>query len=187
MTERYAWRFSCVPPAGGSIVCNFGEESTEMSVSRRSFIRSAAVCALTTGVLLRTPLAAFGQAAGGGAMDFPIPYEATTTPLFHFTRATFEPYLKGIFFAAGGRSRMVELQLVEIRGYAPPSGALLATKAYRRTDCFSLLFRSAAPLSQLSSIHKLEHAALGKFDLFMTESVGRGDYFYEAVINHVAS
>ena len=156
-----------------------------MSVSRRSFIRSAAVCALATGALLRTPLAAFGQT--GAALDFAIPYEATTSPVFHFTRATFEPYLEGIFTAAGvGRGR-VELQLVAIRDYAPPSGARLATKAYRRTDCFSLLFRSAAPLSQLSCIHRLEHAALGEFDLFLTESVGRGGYFYEEVINHVAS
>ena len=156
-----------------------------MSVSRRSFIRSAAVCALATGALLRTPLAAFGQA--GATLDFAIPYEAATSPVFHFTQATFEPYLKGIFVANGGRSRTVELQLVAIRDYVPPSGARLTTRAHRRTDCFSLLFRSAAPLSQLSSIHKLEHAALGEFDLFLTESVGRGEYFYEAVINHVVS
>ena len=157
-----------------------------MSISRRRFIRSAAVCALATGALLRTPLAAFGPAAGSG-LDFAIPYEATTSPVFHYTQATFEPYLNGIFVAAGGRSRWVELQLVAIRGYAPPSGALVTTRVHRRTECFSLLFRSAAPLSQLSSIHTLEHAALGEFDLFLTESVGRGGYFYEAVINHVAS
>ena len=156
-----------------------------MSVSRRSFIRSAAVCALATGALLRTPLAAFGQA--GAAQDFAIPYEATTSPVFHFTQATFEPYLQGVFAAAGVGGRGVELQLVAIRGYAPPSGARLTTRAHRRTDCFSLLFRSAAPLSRLSSIHTLEHAALREFDLFLTESVGRGGYFYEAVINHVAS
>jgi hypothetical protein len=154
-----------------------------MSVSRRSFIRSAAVCALATGALLRTPLAAFGQA--GATLDFAIPYEAATSPAFHFTQATFEPYLQGIFAAAGVGGRRVELQLVAINGYAPPTGARLTTRAHRRTDSFSLLFRSAAPLSQLSSIHTLEHAALGEFDLFMTESVGRGEYFYYAVINHV--
>ena len=152
-----------------------------MSVSRRSFIRSAAVCALATGALLRTPLAAFGQTG------FAIPYEATTSPVFNFTRATFDPYLNGTFTAAGLRSRTVELQLVAIRDYASPSDARLITRAQRRTDCFSLLFRSAAPLSQLSSMHRLEHAALGQFDLFLTESVGRDGYFYEAVINHVVS
>jgi hypothetical protein len=156
-----------------------------MSVSRRSFIRSAAVCALATGALLRSPLTAFGQAAGGSY--FAIPHEATTSPAFYFTRETFEPYLQGIFLAAGGRTRTVELQLVAIRDYAPPSDSRLITRAQRRTDCFSLLFRSAAPLSQLSSTHTLEHAALGKFDLFMTESLGRGEYLYEAVINHVTS
>ena len=158
-----------------------------MSVSRRSFIRSASVYALVAGALLRTPLAAFGQAGGGGGQDFAIPYEATTSPLFNYTQATFEPYLNGIFTAAGSRTRTVELQLIEIRGYAPPSGARLTTRLQRRTDCFSLLFRSAAPLSELTSIHKLEHAALGKFDLFMTGSVGRGGYIYEAVINHLVS
>ena len=156
-----------------------------MSVSRRSFIRSAAVCALATGALLRTPLAAFGQA--GAALDFAIPYEATTSPVFHFTQSTFEPYLQGIFVAAGVGGRRVELRLVAINGYAPPSGARLTTRAPRRTDCFSLLFRSAAPLSQLSGIHRLGHGALGEFDLFMTESAGRGEYFYCAVINHVLS
>lgn len=156
-----------------------------MSVSRRSFIRSAAVCALATGALLRNPFAVFGQAGADGY--FAIPYEATTSPVFHYTQATFEPYLNGIFTAAGARSRTVELQLVAISGYSPPSGALLTNRVHRRTDCFSLLFRSAAPLSELSSIHTLEHAALGEFDLFLTESVGRGGYFYVAVINHVLS
>lgn len=157
-----------------------------MNVSRRSFIRSAAACALAAGALWRSPLAAFGQAPGSG-FDFPIPYEATTSPVFHFTQATFEPYLQGIFTAAGARSRRVELQLVAIRGYTPSSAALLNRRTLRRTDCFSLLFNSAAPLSELSSIHKLEHAALGEFGVFMTESVGRGGYFYEAVINHLLS
>ena len=156
-----------------------------MSVSRRSFIRSAAVCALATGALLRAPLAVFGQA--GAAIDFAIPYEATTSPVFHFTQATFEPYLQGIFTAAGARSRRVELQLVAIRGYTPSSAALLYRRTLRRTDCFSLLFNSAAPLSESSSIHTLEHAALGEFGVFMTQSVGRGGYFYEAIINHLLS
>ena len=156
-----------------------------MSVSRRSFIRSATVCALATGALLRTPLAAFGQSGAG--VDFAIPYEATTSPVFNFTQATFEPYLQGIFIAVGVGGRTVELQLVAIRGYVPPSGASIPLRSHRRTDCFSLLFFSAEPLSQLSSIHTLGHAALGKFGLFLTESAGRGGYFYEAVINHITS
>lgn len=156
-----------------------------MSVSRRSFIRSAAVCALAAGALLRTPLAAFGQA--GAAQNFAVPYEATTSSVYNFTQATFEPYLQGIFTAAGVGRRQVELQLVAIRGYAPPSGGRLTAATYRRTDCFSLLFHSAEPLSQLSSIHTLGHGALGKFNLFLTESAGRGGYFYESVINHVTS
>jgi len=160
-----------------------------MSVSRRRFLRSGAVCALTTGVLLRPALVALGQEGGGGvntALDFQIPYEATTNPVFYFTRATFEPYLNGVFVAAGAGGRRVQLKLVGIRDYAPGAGTRLTTRPHRRTNCFSLRFQAAGPLRQLTDTHAVEHGGLGKFDLFMTQSQVRGVRFYEAVINHVA-
>lgn len=143
------------------------------------------MCALATGALLRTPLAALAQdARSNPSLDFRIPYEATVSPVFYFTRATFEPYLNGIFTAAGVGGKRVQLTLVAVRGYTPSSTTRLTTTPHRRTDCFSLTFRTTGQLRQLTNTHTLEHAALGRFDLFMTESTGRGARYYEAVINH---
>ena len=147
------------------------------------------MCTLTAGLFLRSPLAAFGQMGGRSnpALDFQIPYEATTNPVFYFSRATFDPYVGGIFTASGVASRKVQLTLVDIRDYAPAAATRLTTRPQRRTDCFALQFRASAQLRQLSTIYNIEHAALGKFDLFMTESQVKGVWFYEAVINHVAA
>lgn len=159
-----------------------------MSLSRRKFLRSGAVCALATGALLRTPLAALAQEAPTNPeLDFPIPYEAATSPVFYFTRATFDPYLNGVFTSAGADGRKVQMKLVGIRDYAPSAGTRLTTRPCRRTDCFALQFRASAPLSRLNATHAVEHGALGKFGLFMTESSVRSAFLYEAVINHPAS
>lgn len=144
------------------------------------------MCALTTGALLRNPLASLGQDRAGAnpALDFPIPYEATTSPVFYFTRTTFEPYLGGAFFAQGADGKQVRLLLVAIRDYTPGTGTRLTTKPHRRTDSFSLHFRSAAPLRQTTATHTLAHDALGSFDLFMTQAEEQNAWLYEAVINH---
>jgi hypothetical protein len=160
-----------------------------MSVSRRIFLRSGAACALTVGALYKSPLAAFGQsgARSNPHVDFQLPYEATTNPVFYFTRATFDPYVGGVFSAPGVAGRNVQLTLVGISSYAPASATKLMTRPARRTDCFSLQFRATGQLRQLSTTHNMEHGALGKFDIFMKETEVNGELFYEAVINHVAS
>ena len=145
------------------------------------------MCALTAGALVRNPLAAFGQEGADPSRDFPLPYEATTSPVFYFTRATFEPYLNGTFYAQGAGGKQVRLKLVAIRDYAPAANTRLTTAPHRRTDCFSLQFRSAAPLRQTTSLHTLAHDALGSFDLFMTQFEERNAWLYEAVINHPAT
>jgi hypothetical protein len=139
-------------------------------------------------VLLRNPLAALGQdgARANPALDFQLPYEATTNPVFYFTRATFEPYVGGVFSAPGVGGGRVQLRLVGISDYEPSPATRLTTRPRRRTNCFALQFRAAGQLRQLTTIHGLEHGALGRFDLFMTESQAGGAHFYEAVINHVA-
>jgi hypothetical protein len=81
----------------------------------------------------------------------------------------------------------VDLTLVSVHDCKPDAKSLNVTKKSRPSECFTLNFRASGPLTELSSIYKLRHGALGDFDLFMTR---RGDtdgvIFYEAVINHVA-
>lgn len=156
-----------------------------MSVSRRSFLRTGAVGALSAGLIFKFSNFAFGQksAWSNPALDFQIPLEAANDPVFYYTRAMFEPYVGSVFQVRPGL-RTVNLKLVSARNYQPSSTSVTTGKT-RSTDCFSLLFRASESLPDFSTIHKLKHPALGKFDLFMTRSEGDGKVFYTAVINHL--
>lgn len=159
-----------------------------MPLSRRSFLRSGTLTAFAAGCAFGPGRLAFGQNIHdtNPAVDFQIPYEATQNPVFYYTRQTFEPYVGGIFRGRAAGGGPVSLELLRATGYSPSAATRIMTKRARPTDSFSLTFRAARPLSELSTIHTLEHAALGKFDLFMTRAVeGRGRVLYEAVINHV--
>jgi hypothetical protein len=171
-----------------------------MSVTRRKFLRSGAITVLSAGLVFRAGAVALGQdvkrpdAARGLR---PIPQQAQQDPVFAYTRATFEPYVGGTFTTRGVGGTTVELTLVAVRDRNPKPAAATKTKRgavavsssveTRRVDCFSLLFRSPARLSELTTIYRLEHAALGTLDLFMTPSEDEhGQIFYEAIINHVS-
>lgn len=158
-----------------------------MSLPRRRFLKTCALSALGAGCALGPGLPAFAQdlIRPDPALDFQVPFEAQQSPLFYYTRATFEPYVGGVFrgFNNGGS---VHLQLLRVSGYTPKAGTRIMRGRRRRdTDSFTLTFRAGRYLPK-GSVHLLEHAALGRFQLFMTRYVSpRGQIFYEAVINHV--
>ena len=89
-----------------------------MSVTRRKFLRSGAITVLSAGLVFRPGAIAFGQdvkrpdAARG---LYPIPQQAQRDPVFAYTRATFEPYVGGIFSTRGVGGGTVELTLVAVR------------------------------------------------------------------------
>ena len=159
-----------------------------MPQSRRSFLRSGTFAALAAGCALGAPHLVFGQdSRGGAAADHQLPFEATQNPVFYYTQSTFEPYVGGIFSGRGG-GRTVNLELVRVSGHVPTRNApKMARKASPATRSFSLTFHADGPLSELSTIHTLEHAALGRFDLFLTrrgeDEAGR--IIYEAVFTHL--
>ena len=162
-----------------------------MPVTRRKFLRSGATAALAAGLLFRPGALAFGQdkKQPDSANGFKIPFEAQQNPVFYYTRATFEPYVGGVFLTRGLGGGTVELTLVNVHDWNPKSTAKTkrgVVSESRRTDTFSLLFRASGQLPELSTIYRIQHGALGEFDLFMTPSKGaHGELFYEAVINHL--
>jgi hypothetical protein len=144
--------------------------------------------ALVTSLAFNASALVFGQSLrrSDPAVDFQIPHEATQSPTFYFTRDTFEPYVGGIFTTRGVGGRTVNMKLQPIRDCTPKTTTRLMTKPARKSDCFALTFRAPARLSDLTTIYRLKHGALGEFDVFMTERAGvRGVYFYEAVFNHL--
>jgi hypothetical protein len=117
----------------------------------------------------------------------PIPFGAQQSPLFYFTRGTFQPYVGGVFVAsAGGKS--ISITLAEVRGYTPKAWGTSSPGRVQPTNCFALEFSSTdeVELTDLASIYDIRHAALGEFPLFMTRRDGTAwTSLYEAVFNHL--
>jgi uncharacterized protein DUF6916 len=174
-----------------------------MSIARRSFLRSAALTTLSAGVALGSAELILGQQPMKGVAperktqptrriqradtgDFPIPLEAQESELFHFKASTFTPYVGDIFQIPNARGEMITLRLVSVSEYKVKKGTRLATGKTRQTESFSLTFSAREKLSPFTSIHKMSHPALGKFDLFLTSrETEDGTFMYEAVFNRI--
>jgi len=157
--------------------------------SRRSFLRSGTLAALAAGCALATPQLTFAQERKRPtpATDFDLPIEASQNAVFYYTQATFEPYVGGIFRGRGA-GRTVNLELVSVRGQLPPKNApRMMRKAGPATRSFTLTFHADGTLSEVTTIHRLEHAALGRFDIFLTRrgEDDAGRIIYEAVFTHL--
>lgn len=155
-----------------------------MGISRRLFIKSGTLTAIAAGVAFGPKHLAFGQhRTQGTSLGFQIPITAQKEPTYMFTRATFDPYVGGIFQAPDARGRMISLTLLRATTNKPT--AKLSTGMPIATDSFSLMFKAARQLPQFTSIHRVSHPSLGKFDLFLTPQEKDGEFYYEAVFNHI--
>jgi hypothetical protein len=159
-----------------------------MRLPRRSFLKSGTLAALSAGVALTSAKLAFGQKRRlvDWGQGFPIPNEAWKDRLLTYTHQSFEPYIGSIFTTSGPWRRTIELKLISVTPYAPRKVTRITTGKPPGTECSSLMFNANAPLPKVSTIITLNHAALGKLDLFLKESRGqRGEMLCEAVINHI--
>jgi hypothetical protein len=160
-----------------------------MLLQRRTFIRDLCRSGVTVGLIVAGSKVGLAQKASRGQLRSPvdpalgIPIEAQKDPVFWFTNETFEPYVGGIFQAPNSRGQLIELRLERVKKFVPNNKL---TKRAGRSDSFTLLFKATAQLPPFTSIHKMQHSALGNFDLFLTPLRGQdGEFLYEAVINHV--
>jgi hypothetical protein len=158
-----------------------------MAISRRFFLKSGSLTALAVGVALSSRRMALGQTQTSGAgLGHQIPINAQRQPTYMFTRATFDPYVGGIFEAPDSRGGMISLKLLSATSNKPSANTRISTARARETDSFSLMFKASAPLPPFTSIHKISHPSLGKFDLFLTpHPQADGVMLYEAVFNHI--
>ena len=158
-----------------------------MAISRRFFLKSGTLTAIAAGVALRPNLLALGQRrTQGTSLGFQIPIKAQQQPTYMFTRATFDPYVGGIFQAPDARGKMVSLTLLSATTNKPSANTKISTGNAVATDSFSLMFKASRELPPFSSIQTVSHPALGKFDLFLVPHPQAGGVMlYEAVFNHI--
>jgi len=155
-----------------------------MSTPRRDFLKSAFMSVAAVGLVSQSAHFAFGQKnrLKDSQGYFQIPEQTFGDPVFHFTQATFEPYLQSDFRVTVGPYKVVNLTLVKVEDQR-----LRPRKGMPRTEgeCFSLLFKADGELSTLQQTYVLQHEALGKFSLFLVDAGGKDrNLHYLAVINH---
>lgn len=156
-----------------------------MATPRRVFLKFAFMSVAAAGLIPASARLAFGQKdrLKDSHGNYQIPAQVPGDPLFHFTQATFEPYLESEFRVTVGPYKTVDLTLVKIEDQRPR-----VRKGMRRTEgeCFLLVFRASGKLSDLQQTYVLQHEALGKFSLFLVDASEKDKgVFYSAVINHM--
>ena len=176
------------PPSDPTTVIS-PEIQNLMLQSRRMFLRAGTLAALSAGAVLSPLKSVFAQAGGGRSAQaagqdaqgyFQVPQEAKSERGYYFTKSTFEPHLNTDF-----KSRLAvvttTLRLIAIEDCPTPA----ATEG--AGECFSLTFRADRELTDLTTLHVFEHAALGEFPMFVSKTVSKGDprgHYYVAVVNH---
>ena len=154
-----------------------------MSISRRGFLQSACASAVAVGLFSGSAVSAFAQKSElkDSRGYFQLPPQVFGDRLFHFTQATFEPYLQSDFRVTVGPYKVVNLTLVKVEDQRPrPRKGMARTEG----ECYTLHFKASARLSDLQQTYVLEHEALGKFSLFLVQAGKQeSDAYYVATIN----
>ncbi len=160
-----------------------------MLLPRRSFLKTGVLSAIYAGLVLGVARAAVGQTSHDRTPTpqtaATMPLAAQTDPVFQFSSATFKPYVGSIFTAPNALGERIPMTLLSLNEFTPKQPSKV-TRSYIRTESFTLVFKADAELPPFTSIHKMNHPALGDFSLFLTNrTADNGDRLYEAVINHI--
>jgi hypothetical protein len=148
-----------------------------MSISRRRFLRSAAVVSAAVAVL-KPGTFVLAQNSHNSRLS-----NTSSTPFQSYSREMFEPYVGDVFRVRAGK-QIINLKLVALEDSQPVSPGI-TTGNIARTDCFSLRFEASRRLSPNSRIYALNHSRIGTFDLFMAPSEEGGKFRHTAVINQL--
>jgi hypothetical protein len=143
-------------------------------LTRRRLIKAGAVATLAAGAGGAGRAVARVQAADAG-LDGPRIGKPQGGPAY-LRHATYEPLVGTEFRVHVPGARALRLRLVEARPLHSPG------------EAFSLLFRGRRRVEIHGGTYRLEHRALGSFELFVNP-VGRGvkGLDLEAVINRIAT
>lgn len=156
-----------------------------MKIPRRKFLKAGVLATAFASIPLKT-----GTSVGQSkklkppADYFPIPPDIQNDPFQYYTKATFAPYVGSTFAVRLSRSQVRYLQLRKVEDMCPASANTSVTTL---GECFSLLFLGPRNAYLQQNTYKFEHAALGKFQLFIVPAgrhpTSKNQEYYKAIIN----
>jgi hypothetical protein len=153
-----------------------------MVVSRRGFMKRGSLLVLAAGVSLSSADRIFGRdtAIESGAKQGDLPPTGDTPAAFNYSKATFTPYVDTVFRIYSGTS-MAIATLVKVEDIGPvPDHNVVGS------ECFVVRFRGTETLPQ--NTYRIEHAALGRFDLFLVPAgKDKKGIYTQAIVNRLNS
>jgi hypothetical protein len=155
-------------------------------LSRRRLLRSGSLSAFSLLLLSATRRLSFGQGLKTDPnFDFPIPLSAVQDPLYHYKQSAFQMFVGTPFNLVSPKAN-VTLTLNSVTGYQPSPNTVITTKPPRPCESFSLSFAASGPLPTKTTLYTVNHAALGKFNLFLRpQAIQKGQLFYEAAFSRL--
>jgi hypothetical protein len=153
---------------------------SELSSTRRNFIKATAITMAVAGVSTGFTKAVFAIGAAPGPMP---EWVKAGDQSLRLVPTTFLPHLNSIFRIRLNTVSAVDLKLVEV---AEDSAVLSANSRTSRTQSFSLEFTGPGFSTFPSGNYLIEHSKLGAFLLFVSP-ISRLNKLarYEAVFNHL--
>jgi hypothetical protein len=152
-----------------------------LSVSRRGFLRTSTLAVAFGSVSLE--LAMVARANNISGEELAVSFEPHGPGPLRFSPSTFSPHLNSNFRVHLNNSSSVDLKLAEVSEDTPsPKSKKYASKS----KSFSLEFTASGSTTFPSGNYLMEHAALGKFLLFISP-VSRSNKRprYQAIFNHL--
>jgi hypothetical protein len=157
-----------------------------MNISRRKFMKTGIMVAACAGIPLKAQFANPQEASGKRAKTAPaikVLAKDETDILDYYTKSTFDAYVNTEFRVRLSEFKVRKIKLVEVRDYANAS----RQQAMQSTgeECFSLFFTAPSGRFFPQNTYEVEHAALGKFMLFIVPVGMRtdGEQYFEAAFN----
>jgi len=153
-----------------------------MAVSRRGFMKQGSLLAVAAAASLASVERVLGLDNSAEQLSVKqdnLTRKSLKSSSLSLTKATFAPYVNTVFRIYPDTSKTVKTTLVSVADIGPVSDKNIAGR-----ECFVLSFRGSEPLRQ--STYRIEHDALGRFDLFLVPvGKNRNGRYYQAVINRL--
>ncbi len=159
-----------------------------MTLSRRWFLKGFTLTAFTFGSTLGGLNSAAGQNPKHSTpvLDSKPQRKVKRELLSYYNRSAFDPCVGSTFRVNTGLNKKIDLKLVQISDYHADPNTRISLLKGRETETFSLHFSAKERLPEFTSVYRIEHDALGAFDLFLVYRYQQADvHFYEAVFNRV--
>ncbi len=150
-----------------------------MTISRRTFARTATVAAFSLGITSGLTPTAFGQSA----IDlFQLPGERTADPLEQLNFDKFEQCLNTEFLFQSENHPPATMRLIEVTDRR--RAAAMEAKVTPAGECFSIVFRGPRRRVLSQHVYQIRHETLGEFSLLVVPmGHNRMGGRYEAIIN----